>query len=150
MAPRSASARTWERLGRRLRPAPATREESGFKLNRIWQIVPGHACAAGHPLRRCGPGGPVCQPRRWGYMGRGNGLSEHSTRDEWGPGNGGLCLHTILVDPTNPQRMWIGISAVGVFRTDDGGAELEGVQRWLAAGGRQACAIRKWAAACIR
>lgn len=49
------------------------------------------------------------------------GLSKHYTRSEWGPGNGGLCLHTILVDPTKPQRMWIGISAVGVFRTDDGG-----------------------------
>jgi photosystem II stability/assembly factor-like uncharacterized protein len=37
------------------------------------------------------------------------------------PGFGGLCLHSVLVDPTNAQRLWVGISAVGVFRSDDGG-----------------------------
>ncbi len=39
----------------------------------------------------------------------------------WQPGAGGLCLHTILLDPTNPGRIYIAISAAGVFRTDDGG-----------------------------
>src|SRR5262249_21789660 len=48
-------------------------------------------------------------------------LTAHPTRSDWWPGGGGLCLHTILVDPTNPARMWIGISAVGVFRTEDSG-----------------------------
>jgi hypothetical protein len=48
-------------------------------------------------------------------------LTRHPTREEWAPGNGGLCLHTILIDPSNARRMWIGISAVGVFRSDDGG-----------------------------
>lgn len=41
--------------------------------------------------------------------------------EKWSPGAGGLCLHTILVDPTNPNRMTIAISAAGCFRTDDGG-----------------------------
>ena len=49
-------------------------------------------------------------------------LSQHPTRSRWHPGAGGLCLHSIQLDPANPQRMFIGISAVGVFRTDDGGA----------------------------
>lgn len=49
------------------------------------------------------------------------GLNDHPTREEWEPGAGGMCLHTILTDETNPDRMWIGISAAGVFRTDDGG-----------------------------
>lgn len=39
----------------------------------------------------------------------------------WQPGAGGMCLHTILLDPVNPQRMFVAISAAGVFRTDDAG-----------------------------
>ena len=39
----------------------------------------------------------------------------------WSPGAGGMCLHTILLDPTNPDRMFVAISAAGAFRTDDGG-----------------------------
>lgn len=50
------------------------------------------------------------------------GLSNHPSRPHWNPGAGGLCLHTILVDPTNPDRITVGISAVGVFVTEDGGA----------------------------
>jgi len=49
------------------------------------------------------------------------GLAQHPTRERWEPGAGGLCLHTIVPDPTNASRMWIGISAVGCMRTDDGG-----------------------------
>ena len=40
---------------------------------------------------------------------------------EWAPGAGGLGLHTILIDPTNPLRIYVAISAAGAFRTDDGG-----------------------------
>jgi photosystem II stability/assembly factor-like uncharacterized protein len=39
----------------------------------------------------------------------------------WAPGAGGMCLHTILLDPADPQRMFVAISAAGAFRTDDGG-----------------------------
>ena len=39
----------------------------------------------------------------------------------WQPGAGGMCLHTILLDPSNPNRIYIAISAAGAFRTDDGG-----------------------------
>jgi len=49
------------------------------------------------------------------------GLTQHPTRPRWKPGAGGLCLHSIVVDPANAQRLWIGISAVGVRRSDDGG-----------------------------
>lgn len=45
----------------------------------------------------------------------------HGRGDEWTPGAGGMCLHTILLDPTNPQRMYVAISAAGAFRSDDGG-----------------------------
>lgn len=49
------------------------------------------------------------------------GLNDHSSRDGWEPGAGGLCLHTFLADGVNTDRLWIGISAAGVFRSDDGG-----------------------------
>jgi photosystem II stability/assembly factor-like uncharacterized protein len=50
-----------------------------------------------------------------------SGLRGHGTGPSWQPGAGGLCLHTIIVDPTNPERIYIAISAAGAFRTDDGG-----------------------------
>ena len=49
------------------------------------------------------------------------GLFDHPHRTQWMPGGGGLCLHTILPDPTNKDRMWIAISTGGVYRTEDGG-----------------------------
>ncbi|MDB5326802.1 MAG: exo-alpha-sialidase, partial [Phycisphaerales bacterium] len=52
-------------------------------------------------------------------------LTAHPTRPAWMAGGGGLCLHTIVHDYSNPLRTWVGISAVGVLRTDDGGASWE-------------------------
>ncbi|HEX8295560.1 MAG TPA: exo-alpha-sialidase [Chthoniobacteraceae bacterium] len=49
----------------------------------------------------------------------------------WAPGAGGMCLHTILIDPTNPQRIFVAISAAGAFRTDDGGATWLPINRGL-------------------
>ena len=49
------------------------------------------------------------------------GLREHRTAGQWSPGAGGLCLHTILIDPSNADRMFIAISAAGAFRTEDAG-----------------------------
>ncbi len=49
------------------------------------------------------------------------GLNEHPTRSDWNPGFGGLCAHVILSDSRDPARLWVGISAAGVFRSDDGG-----------------------------
>ncbi len=59
------------------------------------------------------------------------GLREHETGTKWSPGAGGLCLHTILVDPSDQQRMYIAISAAGVFRTDDGGTNWRPINRGL-------------------
>ena len=59
------------------------------------------------------------------------GLRGHGSGPQWQPGAGGLCLHTILLDPTNPARMFIAISAAGAFRTDDGGASWRPINRGL-------------------
>jgi photosystem II stability/assembly factor-like uncharacterized protein len=53
------------------------------------------------------------------------GLTRHRTRPTWGPGAGGLILHTIIPHPTDTARTWVGISAVGVFETRDAGASWE-------------------------
>ncbi len=49
----------------------------------------------------------------------------------WQPGAGGMCLHTILLDPNDPQRIFVAISAAGTFRTDDGGKTWRPVNRGL-------------------
>lgn len=49
------------------------------------------------------------------------GLMRHPHRDHWEPGAGGLCLHTIVTDPADPDRVLVAISTAGVYRTDDGG-----------------------------
>ncbi|HET9272589.1 MAG TPA: sialidase family protein [Vicinamibacterales bacterium] len=59
------------------------------------------------------------------------GLRNHGSGSKWQPGAGGLGLHTILLDPTNAQRMFIAISAAGAFRTDDGGATWTPINRGL-------------------
>jgi len=51
--------------------------------------------------------------------------------DQWMPGAGGLGLHTILLDPTNPNRIYIAISSAGAFRTDDGGLSWKPINRGL-------------------
>jgi photosystem II stability/assembly factor-like uncharacterized protein len=59
------------------------------------------------------------------------GLRGHGTGPKWQPGAGGMCLHTIILDPGNPKRMWIAISAAGAFRTDDGGTTWKPINRGL-------------------
>jgi len=96
-------------------------EGSDVSLKQIWQIVAGHPgeddtlyCGVEPAaLFKSTDGGTTWALER--------GLFDHPHRTQWMPGGGGLCLHTILPDPTNPQRMWIAISTGGVYRTDDGG-----------------------------
>ncbi|MEO8945847.1 MAG: exo-alpha-sialidase [Gemmatimonadaceae bacterium] len=60
-----------------------------------------------------------------------SGLRGHGSGPAWQPGAGGMCLHTIILDPSNDQRMFIAISAAGAFRTDDGGATWRPINRGL-------------------
>jgi photosystem II stability/assembly factor-like uncharacterized protein len=59
------------------------------------------------------------------------GLRGHGTGPQWQPGAGGMCLHTILLDPHHPGRMFIAISAAGAFRTDDAGKTWKPINRGL-------------------
>jgi hypothetical protein len=62
-----------------------------------------------------------------------SGLRGHGTGPKWQPGAGGMCLHTVLQDPSNPKRMFVGISAAGAFRTDDGGKTWKAINKGLKA-----------------
>ncbi len=53
------------------------------------------------------------------------GLTDHPSAADWGPGAAGLVLHTIVADPADPEKLWVGISAAGVFASEDGGVTWE-------------------------
>jgi photosystem II stability/assembly factor-like uncharacterized protein len=95
-------------------------ESGDHALERIWVIVPGEAdglvYAGGDP-------GALFESRDGGAsFSLNRPLFEHPTRPTWQPGAGGLCLHSIVTWPGEPDRLALGISAAGVWLTDDGGA----------------------------
>ena len=100
---------------------PSIRSTDAFTVNRIWQIVPG---PSDEPDLMYAGGDPACLFRSedggdtWSEV---ESITSHPTREFWFPGFGGMCLHSIVVDPHTVGRMWIGVSAAGVFGTDDGG-----------------------------
>src|SRR3954467_11152885 len=63
------------------------------------------------------------------------GLREQGSGHEWQPGAGGMCLHTIVLDPEHEGRMFVAISAAGVFRTDDGGESWRPINKGLLSDG---------------
>ncbi|HET9180011.1 MAG TPA: exo-alpha-sialidase [Terriglobia bacterium] len=60
-----------------------------------------------------------------------SGLRGHGTGPKWQPGAGGMCLHTIILDPADPNRIFVAISAAGAFRTDDGGKTWKPINQGL-------------------
>jgi hypothetical protein len=63
-----------------------------------------------------------------------SGLRLHGTGSQWQPGAGGLCLHTIVLDPTDANRIIVAISAAGAFRTEDGGVTWTPINKGLRSG----------------
>ena len=59
------------------------------------------------------------------------GLRGHGSGPRWAPGAGGMCLHTVLLDPADPERMYIAISAAGAFRTGDAGKTWRPINQGL-------------------
>jgi photosystem II stability/assembly factor-like uncharacterized protein len=91
-------------------------------VTRVWNVTPGgdgllYAGVEPAGLFRSTDGGET-----WEHV---RGLRDHPTRTQWQPGAGGLICHTIVPDPTDPDHLWVGISAVGVFETRDGGRTWE-------------------------
>lgn len=114
---RSADLEKWDQVV----AGPAYEADLGRKLERIWTFRPHgsrvFAGVADAGLFVSDDDGTTWQPVA--------ALNEHRTRESWQPGLGGLALHRVLVDAANPDRIWVAISAVGVFATEDGGASWE-------------------------
>ncbi len=107
--------------------------DTGLSLKNIWQITPGRAEEPN--VLYCGVEPAALFETRdggenWSLI---RGLFDHPHRPRWMPGNGGLALHTVVLDPTDPQRMYVAISAGGVYRTIDGGTTWTAQNRGIRA-----------------
>ena len=96
-------------------------EGSDVSLKQIWQIAEGHPNEADTLYCGVEPAALFKSTDAGETWSLNRGLFDHPHRPQWMPGGGGLCLHTILSDPSNPDRMFVAISTGGVYRTDDGG-----------------------------
>jgi photosystem II stability/assembly factor-like uncharacterized protein len=107
-------------------------EDGDAALERIWTVVPGEADGL---LWAGGDPGVLFESRDGGESWTLNrALWEHPTRPKWMPGGGGLCLHTIVTWPGEPDRLAVAVSAAGVWLTDDGGASWRRGNEGLVAG----------------
>lgn len=86
--------------------SPRFGSDSGRKLDRIWHIEPGPASEPDLLYAGVAPAALFRSVDRGEHWTEVSGLSEHETRPRWQPGAGGLCLHSIVVDPSDRQRMW--------------------------------------------
>jgi len=102
-------------------------------LNNLWHIEPGlpsepttlYLGADPHLLFRSPDQGASWEPL--------DSINNHPRKKEWAPGAGGACLHTIILDPREPKRLYIGLSAVGTFRSEDGGETWKATNRGVLA-----------------
>jgi hypothetical protein len=103
------------------RPSPLGPEPPKRPIANLWHLEPGPAGEPRSMFLGVDPGSLFRTDdlaKSWTPV---SALNEHPTREKWNPGAGGMCTHTILLDPSRPHRMYVGISAAGTFRTDDSG-----------------------------
>lgn len=105
----------------------------GDEFTQIWSLAQAH----GTLYAGTKPAGLLASRDGGETWHRVQGLSDHPTAQGWNPGAAGLVLHTIVSNPADAQKLWVGISAAGVFATEDGGATWERRNRLSNAG---ACA----------
>ncbi len=129
--------RTWEPVGNKFvyDGVPGTHQwydgtPHPWEFKRVWHLEPSltdpdtvYAGVEDAALFRSSDGGQT-----WDELA---GLRGHGSAPSWAPGAGGLCLHTILIDPSDARRMFVAISAAGAFRTDDGGQTWRPINRGL-------------------
>jgi len=96
-------------------------EETKLALKNIWQIMPGHAHEPNTLYCGVEPASLFKSTDNGASWALVKGLHEHPHREKWQPGGGGLCLHTIVLEPSAPENILIAISAAGAYRSTDGG-----------------------------
>jgi photosystem II stability/assembly factor-like uncharacterized protein len=101
---------------------PKYAEDDGRSVERLWRIEPGRASEPGALYCGADPGCLFRSDDAGLTWTENDALGHHSTRNNWFPGAGGLIVHSIILDPQDSKRMWVAISAAGVFRSEDGGA----------------------------
>ena len=96
-------------------------QEGETPIKSVWSLMPAadglYAGVEPAGLFRSGDDGAS-----WSHVA---GLRDHPSRPQWNPGAGGLILHSMVQDPHDPRRLWVGISAAGVFHSADGGTSWE-------------------------
>jgi len=110
---------TWRQQAR----SPRYASDSGRSVRQIWRFSQRVSPSADTPLYAgvadAGLFASHDAGESWVEV---SGLADHPTRRFWEPAAGGLCLHSIVVDPTDAHRVWVGIARAGVFRSNDSGA----------------------------
>jgi hypothetical protein len=102
-------------------PASNATATADLSLKQIWQIALGHPDEPDTLYAGVEPAALFKSTDAGATWSLVKGLHDHPHRSQWMPGGGGLCLHTILPDPSNNKRLFVAISTGGVYRTDDGG-----------------------------
>ena len=100
-------------------------EGSGKNVERIWCVHPATADQSGVLYAGVDPGSMFVTRDGGNTWSEIEALNRHPTRDHWTPGAGGMMVHSICFNARDPKKMFVGISAAGVFATEDGGNSWE-------------------------
>jgi len=111
------------------RPQPGPEGPAKHPIVNLWHIEPGPESEPGTIYLGVDPASLFKSEDRGNSWEGVAGINEHETRPRWNPGAGGMCLHTILIDPSKPSRRYVGISAAGTFKSEDGGAHYRPVNK---------------------
>ena len=137
--------RTWDERG----PSPAFAPDSGKSLNAVWYIRPGLAERPGEVWAGVEPAA-LFRSRDWGATWEPvQSLNDHETSAVWMAGGGGLCLHKVVLDPTNPNSLIATISAGGAYRSDDDGATWRPINQGVRADFLPDSALANGAGHCV-